>query len=133
MAVKAMVGSADFFMTARIQGQVNGTTARRSPGSALKPFVYALAMDQGLIHPNASLMKDSPRRYGGFTPRISTSAFLGPVCAHDALILSRNLPAANLQAGFWATRFPRISAAGGNRNLKPADFMAWRFPWAGSR
>lgn len=45
-----MVGSADFFNRA-IDGQVNGVSAKRSPGSALKPFVYALAMDQGLIDP----------------------------------------------------------------------------------
>ncbi|WP_281492272.1 penicillin-binding transpeptidase domain-containing protein [Desulfosarcina cetonica] len=82
MAVTALVGSADFF-NPRIAGQVNGTTARRSPGSALKPFVYALAMDQGLIHP-MSLMKDSPRRYGGFTPENFDQRFLGPLSAHDA-------------------------------------------------
>ena len=96
MALTSMVGSADFF-NRQIQGQVNGTTASRSPGSALKPFVYALAMDQGLIHP-ASLMKDSPRRYGGFTPENFDQRFLGPLSARNALILSRNVPATNLQA-----------------------------------
>ena len=75
MAVTAMVGSANFFNNG-IQGQVNGTNAKRSPGSALKPFVYGLALDQGLIHPT-SLMKDSPRRYGGFTPENFDQRFLG--------------------------------------------------------
>ena len=50
MRVVASVGSARFFDDS-IAGQVNGTLAKRSPGSALKPFIYALAMDQGLIHP----------------------------------------------------------------------------------
>jgi penicillin-binding protein 1C len=120
MAVTAMVGSADFF-SAQIQGQVNGTTARRSPGSALKPFVYALGIDQGLIHP-MSLMKDSPRRYGGFTPENFDQRFLGPVSAHDALILSRNLPAANLQSRLAKPGFHGFLQRAGIGNLKPASF-----------
>ncbi|WP_319521949.1 penicillin-binding protein 1C [uncultured Desulfosarcina sp.] len=120
MALKAMVGSANFFDDA-IFGQVNGTTARRSPGSALKPFVYALAMDKGLIHP-ASLMKDAPRRYGGFTPENYDQRFLGPVSAHDALILSRNLPATRLQALLGEPGFHGFLQQAGIENLKPAEF-----------
>lgn len=96
MEVEALVGSADFF-NAGIAGQVDGTRAKRSPGSALKPFVYALAIDQGLIHP-MSLLKDAPKRYGGYTPENFDQHFLGPVLAKDALILSRNVPAVNLTA-----------------------------------
>ena len=119
MEVTAMVGSADFF-NARIQGQVNGATARRSPGSALKPFVYALAMDQGLIHP-ASLMKDSPRRFGGFTPENFDQRFLGPLSARDALILSRNVPAATLQARLEAPGFYGFLQQAGIGDLRPAS------------
>jgi len=96
MEIEAAVGSADFFDW-EINGQVVGTRAKRSPGSALKPFVYALAMDQGLIHP-LTLMKDAPKRFGGFTPENFDQRFMGPVFASDALISSRNVPAVHLQA-----------------------------------
>ncbi len=96
MQVKALVGSADFF-DASIDGQVNGTTAKRSPGSALKPFIYALAMDQGLIH-TQSMLKDAPTAFGAYAPENFDGAFVGPVSAHDALIASRNVPAVSLAA-----------------------------------
>ena len=66
MEIEAMLGSADF-SNSEIYGQVNGVLAKRSPGSTLKPFVYGLAIDEGIIHP-MTLMRDSPRKYGGFTP-----------------------------------------------------------------
>ncbi|MDX3774140.1 penicillin-binding protein 1C [Chromatiaceae bacterium AAb-1] len=96
MQINAWVGSADFFNTA-ISGQVDGVTARRSPGSALKPFVYALALQQGLIHPQ-TLLKDLPRRFGTFNPENFDQQFYGPLSATRALILSRNLPAVQLQS-----------------------------------
>ncbi|MBN2528893.1 MAG: penicillin-binding protein 1C [Deltaproteobacteria bacterium] len=92
--VVALVGSADFF-NANIDGQVNGTTARRSPGSALKPFVYGLAMDEGLIHP-ASLLKDSPVSFSDYTPGNFDKQFRGPISATEALVRSRNIPAVRL-------------------------------------
>ena len=96
MEVKAVVGSAAFH-NAAINGQVNGTLAKRSPGSTLKPFVYALAMDQGLIHP-LSVLKDSPAAFGPFSPENFDGTFIGPVTARDALIRSRNVPALGLAA-----------------------------------
>jgi penicillin-binding protein 1C len=96
MQVKALVGSANFF-DASIGGQVNGTTAKRSPGSALKPFIYALAMDQGLIH-TQSMLKDAPTAFGAYAPENFDGAFVGPVSVHDALIASRNVPAVSLAA-----------------------------------
>lgn len=91
LEIRALVGSANFF-DAAISGQVDGTQARRSPGSALKPFVYALALDQGLIHP-MTLLLDSPRSFGGYDPENFDRGFRGPVPAHEALKASRNLPA----------------------------------------
>ena len=83
MDVLAQVGSADFF-NAQIQGQVDGTRSPRSPGSTLKPFVYALALDQGLIHP-LSILADAPRSFGDYNPENFDRDFLGPIRACDAL------------------------------------------------
>jgi penicillin-binding protein 1C len=94
MEVKAVVGSAAFH-NATINGQVNGTLAKRSPGSTLKPFIYALAIDQGLIHP-LSVLKDAPAAFGPFSPENFDGAFIGPVTAQDALVRSRNVPAVTL-------------------------------------
>jgi penicillin-binding protein 1C len=91
MAVRAALGSANYYDDA-IQGQVNGTRARRSPGSSLKPFIYALGIEQGLIHP-LTLLKDAPASFGGFNPENSDREFSGPVKVRDALIRSRNIPA----------------------------------------
>ena len=91
MEVKAWLGSANYF-NVDIQGQVNGVIAKRSPGSTLKPFIYALAMDQGILHPG-SILKDAPTDFGPYTPENFDSKFRGPITAQDALIHSRNIPA----------------------------------------
>jgi penicillin-binding protein 1C len=91
MGVRALVGSADWH-DAAIAGQVNGTAAKRSPGSTLKPFLYALALDQGVLHP-ATVLRDVPTAFGPYTPENFDGRFLGPVTAQDALIRSRNIPA----------------------------------------
>lgn len=94
--VRAYVGSARFF-DERIFGQVDGVTSRRSPGSALKPFVYALSLDQGLIHPR-TLLDDTARRFGSYNPENSDRGFLGPIAAFDALRRSRNVPSVELSS-----------------------------------
>jgi len=94
MDVLAQVGSADFYK-ADINGQVDGTRSPRSPGSTLKPFVYALALEQGLIHP-LSILADAPRRFGEYNPENFDREFLGPIRACDALARSRNVPAVEL-------------------------------------
>src|SRR5882762_1682992 len=91
MEVKALVGSANFFDDA-IAGQVNGTAAKRSPGSTLKPFIYALAIDQGVLLPR-TVLKDAPVAFGAYSPENFDGRFVGPVTAKDALIRSRNVPA----------------------------------------
>lgn len=94
MQVKELVGSADYFNES-IDGQVNGTEAKRSPGSTLKPFIYALAMDQSLIHP-ASILKDAPTNFGPYSPENFDGRFIGPITAADAFIRSRNVPAVSI-------------------------------------
>ena len=91
-----MIGSARF-SDESISGQVNGTLAKRSPGSALKPFIYALAIDQGLIHP-LTMLKDAPTSFGAYSPENFDGRFVGPISATDALVRSRNVPAVALSA-----------------------------------
>lgn len=91
MTVKAMVGSASY-RNADIQGQVNGTLAKRSPGSTLKPFIYALGFDQGVLHPQ-TVLRDVPTAFGPYAPENFDGHFLGPVTATEALVRSRNVPA----------------------------------------
>lgn len=91
MSVKALLGSGNFFNTL-MSGQIDGTLIKRSPGSTLKPFIYALAIDQGLIHP-ATVLKDVPRSFGSYNPENFDNEFIGPIKAKDALVMSRNIPA----------------------------------------
>ncbi|EOW1329968.1 penicillin-binding protein 1C [Klebsiella aerogenes] len=91
MGVRALVGSADYY-NRQIQGQVNGTNAKRSPGSTLKPFIYALGLEQGILHP-LTILKDVPVAFGAYAPENFDHRFLGPISATDALNYSRNIPA----------------------------------------
>ena len=118
MEVLALVGSANFFANS-IDGQVNGVRARRSPGSTLKPLLYALALDAGLIHP-MTLLADAPRRYAGYAPENFDRGFLGPVFARDALIHSRNVPAVSILAEVGVPRFRDWLAEAGVSPLRPA-------------
>ncbi len=94
LEVKSLVGSADFF-DQKIDGQVNGARAKRSPGSALKPFIYGLGIDQGLIHP-MTMLKDAPMSFGSYNPENFDNDFVGPIKAKDALVKSRNVPAVEI-------------------------------------
>ena len=96
MQVKALAGSADYF-NAAIDGQVNAIAAKRSPGSTLKPFLYALALDQGVLH-TKTVLKDAPTAFGPFSPENFDGRFMGPVSADEALIRSRNVPAVAVAA-----------------------------------
>ena len=100
MGIKALVGSADYFDRG-LSGQVNGTLARRSPGSALKPFIYALGFDQGILHPQ-TVLRDVPTSFGPYTPENFDGQFLGPITATDALNRSRNIPAVWIAAQLHA-------------------------------
>ncbi|OYT91545.1 MAG: penicillin-binding protein 1C [Burkholderiales bacterium PBB3] len=117
MQVKALVGSADYHNEA-ISGQVNCVLSRRSPGSTLKPFIYGLALDQGLIH-SASILKDSPSSYGGFSPENFDGRFAGPIPAHEALIRSRNVPAVDLASRLGRPNLYDLLRMAGVQKLAP--------------
>jgi penicillin-binding protein 1C len=89
--VRARVASADYF-DARRAGQVDMTQALRSPGSTLKPFIYGLGFEDGLIHPD-TLIDDKPARYGSYTPENFDLTFQGTVTVRRALQMSLNVPA----------------------------------------
>jgi penicillin-binding protein 1C len=94
--VLAMVASADFFDNIS-EGQVNGAMSPRSPGSTLKPFVYALALDQGLISPQ-TILSDVPVDYSGYKPENYDEKYRGAITVSEALRHSLNVPAINLTA-----------------------------------
>ena len=115
MSVRSLIGSADFHAAA-IEGQVDGTAAKRSPGSALKPFIYALAIDQALIHP-MSVLKDSPTAFGPFSPENFDGRFIGPITATEALSRSRNIPAIALSSQLANPNFYQLLKSAGIANL----------------
>ncbi|MDO9059171.1 MAG: penicillin-binding protein 1C, partial [Bradyrhizobium sp.] len=89
--VLAHIGSPDYFDERRA-GQVDMTRAVRSPGSTLKPFIYGLAFEDGLVHPE-SLIDDRPIRFGSYAPENFDMSFQGTVPVRKALQLSLNVPA----------------------------------------
>ncbi|NNB32341.1 peptidoglycan glycosyltransferase PbpC [Pseudomonas fragi] len=111
MAVRAYLGSVDI-NDARRFGHVDMITAMRSPGSTLKPFLYGMAMDAGLIH-SESLLQDVPRRFGDYRPGNFSQGFSGPVSASAALVTSLNLPAVQLLEAYGPKRFAADMRNGG--------------------
>jgi len=88
------VGSADYFDGSR-SGWIDMTRAVRSPGSTLKPFIYGLAMEQGLVA-QETLIEDRPADFGGYRPRNFDMTYQGDVSVRQALQLSLNVPAVRL-------------------------------------
>ncbi|MCC4622680.1 penicillin-binding protein 1C [Xanthomonas cassavae CFBP 4642] len=111
MEARAYVGSASFGDRKRL-GHVDMVQAWRSPGSTLKPFLYGMALDDGLIH-SESLLVDAPQSFGNYRPGNFDAAFNGPVSAATALRLSLNVPAVDLLDRIGPARFAaRLSNAG---------------------
>ena len=101
--VRAYIGTADFGDSQRL-GHVDMVQAIRSPGSTLKPFIYGLALDQGLIH-GASLLTDAPRLRQQYQPGNFSAGFSGPVTPQQALHFSLNLPAVQVLEALTPARF----------------------------
>ena len=111
MEARAYLGSLAFAEDASL-GHVDMVRATRSPGSTLKPFLYGLAMDDGLIH-SESLLIDAPQSFGDYRPVNFDPAFNGPVSASEALRLSLNVPAVDLLDRLGPERFTaRLAHAG---------------------
>lgn len=93
-AIIASVGSPDWTDDSRA-GFVDMTQAIRSPGSTLKPFIYGLAFDTGLAHPE-TLIDDRPIAFGSYAPQNFDRTFRGTLPVREALQLSLNIPAVAL-------------------------------------
>lgn len=130
MDVLAQIGSADFNKI-DIGGQVDGTRALRPPGSTLKPFVYALAIEQGLIHP-LSVLADAPRSFGEYNPENFDREFPGPIRACDALARSRNVPAVGLAPQLSHPTLYQFLINTGVRLPKPESFYGLALPLGGA-
>ena len=118
MAVRAYLGSVDINDAKRF-GHVDMISALRSPGSTLKPFLYGMALDDGLVH-SESLLQDVPRRYGDYRPGNFSMGFTGAVPASTALSSSLNLPAVQLLEAYGPKRFAAQMRIGGVPLALPA-------------
>jgi penicillin-binding protein 1C len=109
--VRAYVGSSDFFADRRF-GQNDMVTAIRSPGSALKPFIYGMAFDELAAHPE-TMMPDVALRFGDYTPKNFDGHFRGQISAREALQASLNIPAVALLDRVGPLRFVQRLAESG--------------------
>ena len=111
LSVVAYAGSVDFTDGKRFPW-VDMARATRSPGSTLKPFLYGMALDDGLIH-SESLLIDAPQSFHGYAPGNFGQAFSGPVSASEALVRSLNVPAVQVLDHVTPERFvARLHNAG---------------------
>jgi penicillin-binding protein 1C len=111
LETRVYLGTSDF-ADAQRHGYIDMVSAPRSPGSTLKPFLYGLALDDGLID-SQSLLVDAPQDFGGYQPGNFDEAFSGPVSAAEALQRSLNVPAVDVLDRVGANRFVARLANGG--------------------
>jgi penicillin-binding protein 1C len=115
--ILAYVGNADYLSGSR-HGTIDMARAIRSPGSALKPFIYAMAFDRLIIHPETTL-DDAPRSFGDYAPSDFDGQFRGAVTAREALQYSLNVPAVAVLDRLGPARFTSALAAAGIRLKLP--------------
>ncbi|KIN63048.1 Penicillin-binding protein 1C [Sulfitobacter noctilucicola] len=116
--VLASVGSGSYSAHNGALGFVDMTRAKRSPGSTLKPFIYGLAFDQGLVHPE-SLIDDIPTSFGRYAPQNFDGVFRGAVTVREALQLSLNIPPLLLLDELGPTRLMALMRKGGAQPALP--------------
>ena len=113
--VRAMVGGRDY-----LESQFNrAVAARRQPGSAFKPFVYAAALEAGW--PVSALVQDVPQRFGDYQPRNFGGRYWGPVTMKQALVMSLNAGTVWLASRVGIDRALAVARALGISTLTPAD------------
>jgi penicillin-binding protein 1C len=117
--ILASVGSAGFQADLR-QGFVDMTQALRSPGSTLKPLVYALAFDEGLGHPE-TMIDDRPMSFGAYAPQNFDKLYLGTIRLREALQLSRNVPVVALTEAMGPARLISAMQKAGMQPVFPGD------------
>lgn len=117
--VLASVGGADYYSKERA-GSLDLTKAIRSPGSALKPFIYAQSFAEGIAHPE-TMLEDRPSRYGLYVPENFDLTFQGAVSARQALQMSLNVPAVDLLSTLGPQKFLSALRAGGANIVLPND------------
>ena len=116
--VLAYAGNAEFASPQR-HGTLDMTRAVRSPGSALKPFIYAMAFDRLIIHPE-TVLEDRPRHFGDYAPTDFDGHFQGAVSATEALQYSLNVPAVAVLDRLGPSRFAAALETAGIRLELPA-------------
>lgn len=116
--VLASTGSPAYSAQGGALGFVDMTRAVRSPGSTLKPFIYGLAFDQGLAHPD-TLIDDSPVAFGRYAPQNFDGQFRGELTVREALQLSLNIPPVLLTQELGPARLMATLRAGGANPLVP--------------
>lgn len=114
-AIVAMTGSPDYFRFK--DGQVNGAIAKRSPGSALKPFLYGLGYDAGIITPD-TVVADVPKRFTEYIPLNFDKEYMGLMPAGEALACSRNVPAVELLRKIGTDDFLKTLVKSGFNSLQ---------------
>ncbi|SNY92671.1 penicillin-binding protein 1C [Cohaesibacter sp. ES.047] len=109
--ILAEVGSPDYVSPAR-SGWIDMSRALRSPGSALKPFIYGLAFEEGLVR-SQTIITDQPVNFSGYRPKNFDMDYQGDVSIHDALLLSLNVPAVALLDAVGPARLMERLRSGG--------------------
>lgn len=114
------VGSANFFDASR-SGWIDMTRILRSPGSTLKPFIFGLAIEEGLVA-QETLIEDRPADFAGYRPKNFDMSYQGDVSVRQALQMSLNVPAISLLDALGPARLTaRFRQAGVNLQLPPGE------------
>jgi penicillin-binding protein 1C len=117
--ILASVGSAGYQADLR-QGFVDMTAALRSPGSTLKPLVYALAFDEGLGHPE-TMIDDRPMAFGSYAPQNFDKLYMGTIRMREALQMSRNIPVVAVTDALGPARLVSAMEKAGMKPVFPGD------------